>query len=88
MLNNLAVSYYTLAAGVDLGFFTNLKANAMLLFSSIALVVAGYNVVKSFAKKAWAELVAYLIPAAIALYLLGGIDKLKDLGNWFMSFGN
>lgn len=88
MFKVLAVTYYGLAAGANMAFFTNVKNNAMTLFISLALVAAGYFIVKAFIKKSWAELVAYLIPAAIAIYLLGGIDKLKDLGDWLMSFGS
>ncbi len=83
MFNALAVTYYGLAA--EINYAKNFKENAMDILMMIAFVIIGYNAVKSLAKKSWAELIAYIVVAAIILYILDGVDKLKDLGTLIMN---
>lgn len=80
-MNGLKVVYMNIAAGGSISTWTsNFKNNAMDIFYTVALVICGWQVVKNYAKKSWAELIVFLIPGVLFLVLLTGIDKLKTMG--------
>lgn len=74
---------YALASG--LGAFNTLQTNAISVISTLAFIWAAWQIFQNLIKKKWAELIGFIVIAACAFYLLGGITKLKTLGDWLMS---
>ena len=80
----VGMSVVGVAAG-GLQAFNTLQTNVISIISTLALIWAAWQILQNLIKKKWAELIGFLVVAGGALYLLGGITKLKTLGDWLMS---
>lgn len=74
----------SLAAG-GLGAFNTLQTNVISVITTLAFIWVAVQIVQNLMKKKWAELAGFILVAGVALYLLGGITKIKAFGDWFMS---